>query len=263
MKTYFLVVAAVALSFAAPVSGSSARQVTQAATERHGDHCEDDSLDVAGIPVDEIQELTHPNEEQHAALDELGKASAQAAQIVKAACPTDVPPTATGRLDATQQRVRGMLKAVQMEQPALAKLYNMLTDEQKARLNALTQKPLPPANEGNALATAALPAAECRNRVLPDWPAARVLRDVHPTPMQQTLLDALQGAAAKARGTLAASCSTEMPVTPPARLSAIEQRLQAVSVAIGTLRGPLNDFYGSLSDKQKAQFNMIGRPRGT
>jgi hypothetical protein len=77
--------------------------------------------------------------------------------------------------------------------------------------------------------------------------------------MQRTLLDALQDAAAKARGVLDASCSTAMPATAPARLSAIEQRLQAVLAAVGTLRGPLNDFYGSLSDQQKAHFNMIGR----
>ena len=41
------------------------------------------------------------------------------------------------------------------------------------------------------------------------------------------------------------------------------QRLQTILAAIETVRGPLNDFYGSLSDKQKTQFNMIGRPRAT
>ena len=59
--------------------------------------------------------------------------------------------------------------------------------------------------------------------------------------------------------TLEASCPTEMPATPLARLSAIEQRLQTILAAIETVRGPLNAFYDSLSDEQKAQFNMIGR----
>ena len=262
MKTYLRIAAAIAVSVAVAVPGSSARQVTQAAAERYSNYCEEDSLDVAGIPVDEIQELAHPTDEQRAALDELGNASVQAAQIVKAACPTDVSPTAIGRIDAVQQRVQAMLKAVQMEQPALAKFYNMMSDEQKARLDTLTQKP-PPANEGDAVARGRPPMAGCRNRALPDWPTARILRDVHPTAMQRTLLNALQDAAAKARGMLDASCSIAMPVTPPARLSAIEQRLQTVLAAIGTLRSALNEFYGSLSDKQKAQFNMIGRPRAS
>jgi hypothetical protein len=30
---------------------------------------------------------------------------------------------------------------------------------------------------------------------------------------------------------------------------------------VQTVRAPLNDFYGSLSDEQKAQFNATGRTR--
>jgi hypothetical protein len=168
MKTYLHVAAALALSTAVAVPESNARQVTQAAAERYSNSCEEDSLDVAGIPVDEIQELAHPTDEQRAALDELGNASVQAAQIVKAACPTDVSPTAIGRVDAVQQRVQAMLKAVQVEQPALAKFYNMLSDEQKARLNALTQNSGASANEGSAVVTSRAPMAGCRNRALPD-----------------------------------------------------------------------------------------------
>lgn len=54
-----------------------------------------------------------------------------------------------------------------------------------------------------------------------------------------------------------------MPATPVARLSAVEQRLEAILVAVQMVRGPLNDFYGLLSDEQKAQFNAIGRVRAT
>src|SRR6476620_1046811 len=125
MKAYLRVAAAVALLITVSVLGSSARQIAQATMERHGDYCEEDSLDVAGIPVDEMQELAVPTDEQRAALDELGNASVQAAQIVKAACPADVPPTAVGRVDAMQQRVQAMLKAVQVERPALAKFYDL------------------------------------------------------------------------------------------------------------------------------------------
>ncbi len=86
---------------------------------------------------------------------------------------------------------------------------------------------------------------------------------MHPTPQQQTLLSTLQGAAAKARDIVEASCRLDMPLTPTARLSAIEQRLQSISAAIEMVRGPLNGFYGSLTDEQKSRFNTIGRSRGT
>jgi hypothetical protein len=242
--------------------GNTARSTTQAVMGRYSEYCGADSRDVAGVPVDEIQQALNPTDEQRVALDELGNASVQAAQIVKSSCPTDVSLTPIGRIDAMQQRVQAMLSAVKVVRPALEKFYNMLTDEQKARFNALGQNQRPPANEGSPVAGNS-PAAGCKNRAIPDWPTAQIQRAVHPTGAQQAALDTLQNAAAKSKDILEASCPTEMPATPLGRLSAMEQRLQTISAAVATVRGPLNDFYGSLSDEQKAQFNMIGRARPT
>jgi hypothetical protein len=225
----------------------------------YSEYCGDDSRDVAGVPVDEIAQAVNPTDEQRVALEELGNASVQAAQIIKASCPTDVSLTPIGRIDAMHQRVQAMLNAVTVVRPPLEKFYNMLSDEQKARFNALSQHQRPPANEGGATVSGGSPAAGCRNRAIPDWPTAQIQRTLHPTPAQQTALDALQDAAGKAKDILEASCPKEMPATPLARLSAIEQRLQTILAAIETARGPLNTFYGSLSDEQKAQFNTIGR----
>ncbi len=227
---------------------------------RYSEYCGDDSRDVAGVPVDEIQQAVNPTDEQRAVLDELGNAAVQAAQIIKASCPTDVSLTPIGRIEAMQQRVQAMLNAVGIVRPALEKFYNILTDEQKARFNALTQNQRPPANEGGGeTVTGGSPVAGCRNRAIPDWPTSQIQHTVHPTPAQQTALNALQDAAGKARDILEASCPSQMPVTPLARLSAIEQRLQTILAAVETVRGPLIAFYGSLSDEQKALFNMVGR----
>ena len=106
---------------------------------RYSEYCGDNSRDVAGVPVDEIQQAVNPTDEQRAVLDELGNAAVQAAQIIKASCPTDVSLTPIGRLEAMQQRVKAMLNAVGIVRPTLEKFYNTLTDEQKARFNALTQ----------------------------------------------------------------------------------------------------------------------------
>ena len=239
--------------------GAAARSTTQAAMGRYSEYCGDDSRDVAGVAVDDIAQAVNPTDEQRVALNELGNASVQAAQIIKASCPTDVSLTPIGRIDAMHQRVQAMLNAVKVVRPPLEQFYNMLSDEQKARFNALAQNQRPPDNEGGATVSGGSPAAGCRNRAIPDWPTAQIQRALHPTPAQQTALDALQDAAGKAKDILEASCPTEMPATPLARLSAIEQRLQTILAAIETVRGPLNTFYGSLTDEQKAQFNMIGR----
>ncbi len=101
--------------------------------------CGDDSRDIAGLPIDRIQQAVQPNDEQRAALDDLANASVKAAQDIKAACPTQVALTAPNRLAAMQARIEAMIAAVGTVQPALEHFYGLLNDEQKARLNALGQ----------------------------------------------------------------------------------------------------------------------------
>ena len=66
--------------------------------------------------------------------------------------------------------------------------------------------------------------------------------------------------AAQAADTLKASCQTrpEDALTPPARLAAVGQRLNAMLQAVKTVRMAMDDFYGSLTDQQKAAFDAIG-----
>ena len=55
-----------------------------------------------------------------------------------------------------------------------------------------------------------------------------------------------------------ASCSGEQALTPPGRVAAMEQRLNAMLQAVETVRPALTKFYGSLSDEQKARFDRLG-----
>ena len=101
--------------------------------------CGDDSRDVAGLPIDQIQQAIQPNEAQRAALDDLANASIKAAQTIRSACPTQVASTAPGRLAAMQQRIEAMISGVALMRPPLEKFYGLLDDEQKARFNALAE----------------------------------------------------------------------------------------------------------------------------
>ena len=47
-------------------------------------------------------------------------------------------------------------------------------------------------------------------------------------------------------------------ITPPARLEAVGKRLDTMLQAVKTVRAALDDFYGKLTDEQKAQFEAIG-----
>jgi hypothetical protein len=111
-----------------------------------------------------------------------------------------------------------------------------------------------------ARAGSAGPACDVTQSELTEWPTATIEQSVRPTDQQRRYLDALQGAAAQAADTLKASCQTrpEDALTPPARLAAVGQRLNAMLQAVKTVRIALDDFYGSLSDEQKTAFDAIG-----
>jgi LTXXQ motif family protein len=231
-----------------------------AAPDQLAQMCGDDSRDIAGLPIDQIQKAIAPNDTQRAALDDLANASVKAAQDIKAACPTKIPLTAPDRLAAMQTRIEAMISAVGTVQPPLQKLYDLLTDEQKVRLNALGEgqrRADAAKNKSGSLAgncSAAQPGVT-------GWPSAEIDAKVHPTDAQRTSLAALQDATAKAADMLKASCQTSEAITPPARLEAVGKRLEIMLQAVKSVRTALDDFYGKLSDEQKAQFEAIGPGR--
>jgi hypothetical protein len=67
----------------------------------------------------------------------LKNASAKAAEGLNVNCPTYQMLTPTGRVEAMEKRLDATLGAVKTVGPALAKFYNSLSDEQKARFNSL------------------------------------------------------------------------------------------------------------------------------
>jgi hypothetical protein len=232
-----------------------------AAPDQLAQMCGEDSRDIAGLPIDQIQQAIRPNAAQLAALDDLANASVKAAQGIKAACPTQISLTAPARLAAMQQRIEAMIAAVATVEPPLQKFYASLDDEQKARFNALGQDQ----RKGETSANANGPVAQGCGAAQPgvmDWPAAEIEARLHPTEAQRASLTALQDASAKAADLLKTSCQTSQAITPPARLEAVAKRLDTILQAVKSVRAALDNFYGTLTDEQKAQFEAIG-PRHT
>ncbi len=230
-----------------------------AASDQLTQMCGADSRDIAGLPIDQFQQAIQPTAEQSAALDDLANASLKAAQDLKAACPTDIALTAPSRLAAMQQRIEAMIAAVQTVQPPLEKFYGLLSDEQKARLTAL-------GNDQRQSKTTDVTGSIGQNcgvaqPGLMEWPTAQIDQTVRPTDAQRASLVALQNATAQAADLLKSSCLSSDPLTPPARLAAVGKRLDTMLQAVKLVSVALNDFYGTLSDEQKARFEAIGPQR--
>lgn len=223
--------------------------------------CGEDSRAIAGLPIDVFQKAIQPDDAQRAALDDLTSATAKAAQILKASCPTDIALTAPRRLAVMQQRIEAMIAAVQTVQPPLEKFYGLLSDEQKAKLNGLTAAQRPAQRQAQATANAASATGpNCAAQpALTEWPSAAIDQRVRPTEEQRKGLDALQNAANKAADMLKASCPPDAAaLTPTARLAAMGRRLDTMLQAVKSVRAAMDSFYGSLTDEQKANFDAVG-----
>ena len=152
--------------------------------------CGDDSKEVAGWPIERIQQLVMPTGEQQTALDELATASIKAAEMIKTACPAAPTFTAPGRLEAMEARIEAMQHAIEIVREPMDRFYGLLTDEQKARLVAgQPAANQPPAGGGSLSQNCA--AAKSATQ----WPAAQIERAVRPTGDQLAKLDALKAAA--------------------------------------------------------------------
>jgi LTXXQ motif family protein len=249
------------VSIPARTANTTERRVASAggSEQRAGEVCSNGASDLTDWPIARISEVMQPTEAQRPALDELRAASQQAIDILKAGCPKDLPSTPTGRLAAMESRVKVMLQAVQTVRPPLERLYQLLSDEQKARLNAVSPGGKSIAEEDQRALT-----KFCREQApaVTDLPFDRIAQATQPTPAQRSALDELKNVSTNAAERLEANCPSYAAVTPTGRIEAMEKRLEATHGAALVVQPALTKFYDGLSDEQKARFNSLRADRG-
>ncbi len=216
--------------------------------------------DVTDLPIQQIRQTIHPTAQQVPALDDLSAALSKADQIVETSCPEQAPRTPVARLDAAEQRVEAMIRAIQVVRSPLARLDESLNDEQRKRFDAMSNTRRSHGEGG--IAQGGNLATMCSQQAVGfiNLPVQRVQQVVVPTAQQQGAFDELTKASDYAASVVRASCPTQMPQTPAARLDAAKTRLSAMVDAMKTVRPKLEEFYASLNDEQKARFNAIGEP---
>ena len=222
--------------------------------------CGDDSREIAGL-IDQLQQAIQPNNEaQRAALDDLANVLISAAQMIRASCPTQTAFTAPDRLAVMQQRIGAMIQAELAMQQPLGKFYDLLDDEQEARLNAIAEDRRKMSAANGATEAPAQGCGAAQPAAL-QWPADEIEARLHPNDTQRAALKVLQDANARAVDILNAGCQPKEATTLPIRLDAVDGRLGAMQQALYLVSDALQAFYATLSDEQKAQFEAIGQKR--
>jgi LTXXQ motif family protein len=216
--------------------------------------CSDHAGELASLPIEQIRQTMRTSEEQRAILDDLRKASVEAAQTIHDACPTEVQYTPSARLAAMQQRLEAMKSAIAHIRTPFEEFYESLDDDQKGELAALNDERAPFAPK--------VPAAQsCTPPDVLPWPTSDIEARLHLNDGQREALAALSRMDALARNTLNFDCQPDENLSLPDRLTTADVRLDAMLAAIKWVRPALDDFFATLSDEQKAQFDTIGAKR--
>jgi hypothetical protein len=233
-----------------------------------------EAADSAGLPRERIEQAVQPNEAQRAALDELATAWTAAADTIRASCPTDAPTTGLDRLAAMQGRIEAMIKALESVQPQLAKFYDTLDDDRKAKLNALGgDRRAASADAKSAQAQFQTQACQAGPQddqsaqrqydqlVAQQWPVRDIAASLHLSDVQSAALDVVQDTTMNTMGPLS-PCPPSDKLTPAVRLTAAKARLETMLQAVKGVSDALDDYYFNLSDEQKSQFERLGPKRG-
>jgi hypothetical protein len=212
---------------------------------------------VANLPIDQIENAVRPTGAQIALLNDLRSALPQADNMLLDSCVKEVPLTPVGRLDAMTKRIEAIKKSVQTIQEPLAKFYDALDPRQKERFAAIGASRRATAGKANSTTELnGLCGRQTENFATP--PVQRIEETIKPTDQQKSAFDELKKVSTTAAKGLEASCSAETAKSVTERLDMVAKRLDALTNALAMVRPALSDFYTSLTDEQKARFNVIG-----
>jgi hypothetical protein len=246
----------------------TARRTTGTATahnipeQQQQDACGSLAPGVSQFPEAKIEKAIAPaTDEQKAALKEVNVAMTKGAEALKQACPDEPPLTPPAKLDAVIQRLTVMKTAISDTRGPVDKLYGLLSDEQKRRFDQALLASRPGKKSRSQQAENFDVAQLCGDRgpAFADLPAQEIERAVNLDDAQRGKLDALKTASKKAADISKSGCVSSMPSTVGGRLEATEKRVDALIEAANEVKPAVNDFYASLSDEQKAQFNSMGQ----
>ncbi len=99
------------------------------------------------------------------------------------------------------------------------------------------------------------------SRAVAGMPVDQIADAVQPTEAQRAALADLGNTSLTAAQAIRAACPAQANLTAPGRLAAMQQRIEAMVTAVGTIRPKLETFYGQLNDEQKARFNALGEDK--
>jgi hypothetical protein len=223
-------------------------------------HCNDASSADDKWPASRIEQLLQLSDGQHATLDKVQLAANDAAKTIKSNCHqlSDLsPPDRLRALVQTLWIVRD--GDIAMRVP-IKEFYESLTSAQKNSFAVQQLQNVPPPDDkSQGGENKQNQACAAQNIGSAERLVKEIEMKVRPDKTQAASLENLHKASSDMAKLLIASCAQPVPGDPLARLDSASDQITAINYAASTLQIALDDFYGRLSQQQKARFEATGR----
>jgi hypothetical protein len=252
--------------------GVDPRQVVDfgAAIEQMIHACDRQVAELKDMPLDAVARVVDPTLDQREALDHIHNVALDASETLAAVCPKNASASIHERLGTLSRTLDAMAASLATLRPAFATFYGLLSDEQKARLVAMTQpRDAQAQSEEVSRSRQSQDVAQRRGSSDGDlycqqWvtylkrlPIRQIEDRGHLSDEQRANLYDLTAAIYREAGRLGTVCHADDRFTPPGRLEAREQQLKALVRSVDTISPVFSRFENELTDPQKAQLRGI------
>lgn len=224
------------------------------------DQCNDASSADDKWPASRIEQLLQLSDSQHAALDKVQLAANDAVKTIKSNC------RQMGEL-SPPDRLRALVQAlwvvrdgdIAMRAP-LKNFYESLTSAQKSSFAVQKPQNVPaPDDKTQGGENKQYQACAAQNVGSAERLVKEIEMKVRPDKTQAASLENLHKISTDMAKLLIASCAQPIPADPLARLDSASDQITAMNYAASNVQIALDDFYGRLSQTQKARFEATGR----
>jgi hypothetical protein len=229
-------------------------------SDASADQCNDSAIADDRWPSNRIEQLLQLSDAQHATLDRVQATAADAVKSIRSNCHQSGDLAPPDRLRALVQVLWVVRDGdIAMREPLKA-FYESLTSAQKNSFAFQQPQNAPPTDDkAQGGENKQYQACAAQNIGSAERLVKEIEMRVKPDKVQAASLENLHKASSDMAKLLIASCAQPIPGDPLGRLDSASDQLTAINYAASNVQIALDDFYGRLSQQQKARFEATGR----
>jgi len=223
------------------------------------DQCNDTSSADNKWPANRVEQLLQLSDAQHATLDKVQSAANDTVKTINSNCRQQGDLSPADRLRALVQALWVVRDGNMAMRAPLKDFYESLTSAQKNSFAFQQPQNASPPDDKTQGENKHYQACAAQNIGSAERMVKEIEMKVKPDKTQAASLENLHKTSSDMAKLLIASCAQPIPTDPTGRLDSASDQITAINYAASNVQIALDDFYGRLSQTQKARFEATSR----